>query len=234
MSAIIKRELGAYFTSAIGYVVIAVFFFFAGLFFTGVCLNGDTSSMTYVISNMFVIVLFLIPILTMRLLSEDKKQKTDQALFTAPISLTKIAMGKYLSAVIVYALCLVVFVLEALVIACFTTPDWAVLLCSLLGMFLLGAALIAIGMFISSLTESQVLAAVGGMAVGLAIYMIDQIASLSSITFLNDILKKLSFTTHYQNFTIGVLNITDIVFFLSVCALFVFLTVRVFEKKRWS
>lgn len=234
MTAIMKRELNAYFTSAIGYVVIAVFFFFSGLFFTGVCLSGDNSSMTYVLSNMFVIVIFLIPILTMRLFSEEKKQRTDQALFTAPVSLTQIAIGKFLSATIVFAICMSVFVLQGLVIACFTTPDWAVLLCNILGMFLLGTAVIAIGMFLSSLTESQVLSAVAGFGVALAIYMMDNIASLIPISFIQSFFSGMSFVAHYQNFTIGVINITDIVFFLSVTALFIFFTVRVFEKKRWS
>ena len=98
----------------------------------------------------------------------------------------------------------------------------------------MGCALIAIDMFISSLTESQIVAAVAGFAAGLAIYMIDSIASMIPVDFIKTILNSLSFLTHLQNFSAGLFTISDAVFFLSVIVIFVFLTIRVFEKKRWS
>lgn len=234
MGAIIRRELSSYFSSAIGYIFIAVFHAFAGLYFLGYCLANNSSSLTSVFGSMFNIVLFLIPVLTMRLWSEDKKQKTDQALFTAPVKLLPITLGKYFAALIVFAIGLGITVIFALIISFYVSPDWAVVLDNLLGLFLLGASLIAIGMFISSLTENQVIAAVGGFAIGLFIMLMDSVANMINVTFISNIISSLSFNTHYTNFTVGILNLSDAVFFLSVITVFVFLTVRVFEKRRWS
>ena len=105
---------------------------------------------------------------------------------------------------------------------------------NMIGLFLLGAALIAIGMFISSLTENQVVAAVGSFAVSLFILLTDTLASVVGVDFISAIIEGLSFNGHYTNFTSGILDAVDLIFFLSVSVVFIFLTVRVFEKKRWS
>ncbi len=234
MGAIMKRELGSYFHSATGYIVLGVFTFFSGMFFYFYCLYADSSSMTYVFSNMLMIVLFLVPIITMKSFSEEKRQKTDQALLTAPVSLTGIVMGKFFGAFLLYAICNSVFLLYAFIIMLFTTPDWAVILCTVLGMLLMGAALIAIGIFISAMTESQVIAAVLSIGAGLLIYMIDSLANLVGVDFITNILNAISFNRNFSNFTYGVLDLANTVFFLSITAVFLFLTVRVFEKRRWS
>lgn len=234
MGAILKRELGAFFNSAIAYVVMAVFFFFSGVFFYGVCLSSDSANLSYVYSNMFVIILFLTPIITMKSFSEEKRQKTDQALLTSPSNLFQIVMGKFLGAFILYAICCVIFIVYALVISFFTTPDWAVILCTTIGVLLLGGTLIAIDIFISSLTESQVISAVAGFAVGIVIYMMDFLISYIPFDWLSSALEGINFLNYYKNFTYGILNLSDVVFFLSISGLFIFLTIRVFEKKRWS
>ncbi len=234
MGAILKRELSAYFNSAIAYVVMAVYFFFSGYFFYAICIEGNMSSLSYVYSNMFVIILFVNPIITMKTFAEEKRQKTDQALLTAPASLTEIVLGKFLGAFILFAICCCIFLVYALVISFFTTPDWAVILCTFLGILLLGAALTAINVFISVLTESVIIAAVAGMGIGLLIYMMNTFSNYISINWINEILGKIDFVNYYTNFTYGLLNITDIVFFLSVTGLFLFFTVRVLEKRRWS
>lgn len=234
MSAILKRELSAYFNSAVGYIVMAVFYFFSGLYFYLYCLYYDSASLTYVFSYMFTIILFLIPIITMRSFSEEKRQRTDQALLTSPVSLFDIVMGKFLGAFTLYACCVSIFIVYTFVICFFTTPDWAVIICTLIGILLLGGALIAIDIFISALTESQVIAAIISIAVGLLIYMLDSIASLISVDFISSIFSAISFNSNYSNFTYGILNLSNVVFFVSVIAIFIFLTIRVFEKKRWS
>lgn len=234
MLAILRRELSAYFNSAIGYIVMAVFYFFSGMYFHVYCLYYGSASLTYVFSNMFMIILFLIPIITMKSFSEEKRQKTDQALLTAPVNLFEIVMGKFLGAFTLYACCVAIFLVYALVIAFFTSPQWAVVLCTVFGMLLLGGALIAIDIFISALTESQVIAAVISIGVGLLIYMLDSLASLSQSEFLTSIINAISFNGNFSNFTFGILDLSNIVFFVSVIAIFVFLTIRVFEKKRWS
>ena len=234
MSAILKRELNAYFSSATAYVVMAVFFFFSGLFFNYYCISANSSSLSYVFGNMFYIVLFLIPIITMKTFAEEKKQKSDQALLTAPTSLTEIVLGKFMGAFILYFICCCIFLVYALVISFFPTPEWSVIICTFIGMLLLGAALIAINVFISVLTESMVIAAVIGMGAGLVISMTNYLVSLIPVEWIKNIINKINFLSYYENFTYGILSIVDVVFFLSVTALFLFFTVRVLDKRRWS
>ena len=233
MGAIIKRELSAYFSSAIGYIFLAVYYVFSGFFFQAT-LASNTGNMSMIFGNMFTIILFLTPILTMRLWSEEKKQKTDQALFTAPVKLLPVTLGKYFAALIVFVISLAINLVYAIVISAFTTPDWAVIMGNMLGLFLLGAALIAIGMFISALTENQVIAAVGGFGVAFFVMLMDALPSFIPGDFFQKLITSISFNGHYSDFSYGILKLTDVVFFLSVIVLFVFLTVRVFEKKRWS
>lgn len=234
MGAIIKRELSSYFNSAIGYIVLAVFYFFSGLFFYMYCLLSNTTSMSYVFLSMLMIVILVIPIITMKSFSEERKQKTDQALLTAPVSLTEMVMGKFLGAFLLYVICNAIYLLYAFIIACYASPDWAVFLTTMLGMLLMGGALIAIDLFISALTESQVIAAVISIGVGLLIYMLDSLSNIISVDWINAILHNLSFDAHFTNFINGIINLTSVVFFLSVIAVFLFLCVRVFEKRRWS
>ena len=125
MGAILKRELGAYFSSATAYVVMAVYFFFSGLFFNFYCISANSSSLSYVYGNMFYIILFLIPIITMKTFAEEKKQKSDQALLTAPTSLTEIVLGKFLGAFCLYAICCCIFLVYAVVISFFASPEWS-------------------------------------------------------------------------------------------------------------
>lgn len=234
MSAIIKRELNSYFNSAIGYIVLAVFTFFSGLFFYMYCLLSNTTSMSYLFLSMLMIVIMVIPIITMKSFSEERKQKTDQALLTAPISLTEMVVGKFLGAFLLYCICNAVYILYAFILSIYASPDWAVFFTTLLGMLLMGGALIAIDLFISALTESQVIAAVLSIGVGLLIYMLDSLSNLISAEWFVSILNNISFDGHFTNFINGIINLTSVVYFLSVIAVFLFLCIRVFEKRRWS
>lgn len=234
MSAIIKRELSSYFNSAIGYIVLAVFYFFSGLFFYMYCLLSNTTSMSYVFLSMLMIVMLVIPIITMKSFSEERKQKTDQALLTAPISLTEMVLGKFFGAFLLYCICNAIYILYAIILSFYATPDWAVFLTTMLGMLLMGGALIAIDMFISALTESQVIAAVVSIGIGLLIYMLDSLSNVFNVDWMTTLFHNISFDAHFTNFINGIINLTSVVFFLSVIAIFLFLCVRVFEKRRWS
>lgn len=234
MSAIYKRELNAYFTSPIAYVVYAVAALFGGMFFMGTVLTPDTTDMTYVFLNMTSVVIILIPILTMRLFSEEKNKKTEQGLLTAPVNLFQIVMGKYLAAVTVYAIMLVLFVIYGIIISFFAAPSWITIISNIIGLLLFGMALISIGTFVSSLTESQIVAAIISIGVGLLISYMDSLASSINIDFIKTILSAISFTTPYQNFAVGIIKLSDVVFFLSVPVLFNFLTIRVLERRRWN
>ncbi|MBS7175222.1 ABC-type transport system involved in multi-copper enzyme maturation%2C permease component [uncultured Ruminococcus sp.] len=233
MSAILRREFATYFRAPLGYIYLAIFYFFGGQFFSSV-LYSMTNDISIIFSSMFSIMLFTIPLLTMRLMSEDKRLKTDQALLTAPVSLNGIVWGKFLAAFALFGIGIAITVIYFLILSAMASPQWNIFFGNLLGIILLGAALISIGMFISSLTESQMIAAIGGFAAMFFIFLIDSIASLIPISWLGDAIKQLSFTTRYNDFTSGILDFTHILFFLSVVVIFNFLTVRILERKRWS
>lgn len=235
MLAILKRELNSYFTSPIGYVFLAVFYFFSGMFFYTV-LYSNTTDITYVFDSLFTVLLFIVPLLTMRLLSEEKKQKTDQLLLTSPVSLTGLVAGKFLAAVVMYSIAVGITVVYSIILAGFASPEWMVVIGNIFGALLFGAALISIGLFISSLTENQMIAAVGTFAVMMFIMMMDSLSSLlpAGFAFVGKFLAKLSFMSRYDELVSGVLNIGTILFFASVAVIFNFLTIRVLEKKRWD
>lgn len=180
------------------------------------------------------IVLFILPILTMRLFSEEKKQRTDQILLTSPVSVWKIVLGKFIAADIIFLCCMAIYIPMVLVVNYFAAPNWGMIVCNLIGMFLLASAIIAIGIFISSLTESQIVAAVAGIATALFISMMDTFSSAIQIEFIQNLINSLSFMTRYQDFYSGLLSLADVVFYLSVVGLFLFFTTRVIDRKRYS
>ncbi|MDR2932914.1 MAG: ABC transporter permease subunit [Oscillospiraceae bacterium] len=229
-----RRELLAYFSSPIGYIYLAVYYVFSGFYFFAGTLYANTTDLSYVFGNMFTIVLFLIPILTMRLFSEDNKHKTDQALLTAPINLSALVMGKFLAGAVVFLLGLSITLVYGVIVAVFAPPNWALIWGNFVALLLLGMALIAIGMFISSMTENQVIAAVGAFAVALGLLLFDSLQGLFSSPFWSKVVSGLSFFNRYNDFTVGIFDFSSIVFFLSVSAIFIFLTIRVLEKRRWG
>lgn len=209
-------------------------FFFSGLYFYTTCLYTKTSDMYYVFQSMFLVIMFVIPLFTMKLFSEERKQKTDQALLTSPISITRIVIGKYFSAIAMFAICLLIFVVFEIILAFIATPSVGVIFGNILGLLLLGSSLISIGIFVSSLTESQAVAALVTFAIEFVINILDSFASTVSNDFLKNLLLAFSFRTRYNNFALGLINLADMIFYLSVTALFLFLTIRVIDKRRWS
>ncbi len=232
MRAILKRETNAYFDTPLGYVFLAVYYLFAGFFFFNYNLYSNSTDMRSLFSIMFTVTLFLIPILTMRLMSEDRRAHTDQLLMMAPVSTLSIVMGKMLAAVIVYLAALSITLIQAVVLSTFAAVEWSVVIGHFLGLLLLGMALISVGMFISALTENQIIAAIGGFCVGFFLMLLDSLASMISNSVLAGFVSDLSFQTHYQNFTLGIFDFSDVIFYLSITALFVFFTCCAFEKRR--
>ncbi len=233
MSAVFKREFKTYFTSPIGYVYLAVCFFFQALDFISLYSSGYPY-LQYLFSNGFTIVLFTTPLLTMRLVSEDKKNKTDQLLFTAPVSITGVVLGKFFAAVCVFALSHALTFIFQLIMAANANVDWMIYISNVLGVVLLGMALIALGVFISSLTESQIVAAIISFAAALLLIYLDTIAEMTKMAFVITVAEAISFMGRYSAFVEGVLDYANMVFFLSFAALFIFLSVRVLDRKRWA
>ncbi len=234
MTAIYKREMRSYLTSPVGYVFLAVFYAISGYYFFATSLVGNTPDMSYVFSNLFSIVIFLVPMLTMRLFSEERRQKTEQALFTAPVRFTGIVMGKFLACLTMYLMGMGITLVYFLVLCAFRIPDAAVFFGNFLGLGLLGVALCAIGIFISSLTESQVIAAVGSLAIGLLLLFSNSFTPVVSNQLVSKLILNCSFYEHYLDFTRGLLNLADLTFFVSITGLFLFLTVRHLERRRIS
>ena len=234
MRAILKREFCAYFQSPLGFVFIAVMYFFTAYYFFTYNLYNNTTDMSALFDQLFSVVLFLVPVLTMRLMSEDKRARTDQLLLTAPVSRIGIVFGKYLSAFCVYLIAISATVLAALVLSAYAAPDWPVVIGNVVGLVLLGASLIAICMFLSSLTESQVIAAVCGFAASLFLVLVDALVYVVSGDFFRQLFSYMSFNGRYNGFTIGIIDFSNVLFFLSIAALFVLLTALVLERRRWS
>lgn len=233
MSAIFKREFKAYFTSPVGYVVMALFLIFSGYFFSYMYSAGYPY-VSFVFSQMFTIIMFVVPILTMRLMSDDKRQKTDQALLTAPVKLSSIVLGKFFAALTFFLIGFAETFIFQIIIATKVTPDWATFFGNVIGIVLFGSALISIGIFISSLTESQVVAALGSFAVSLVLILMDTFAEILNIGWVTAVVEWISFGGRYTTFTEGIFDFANAIFFLSFTALFLFLTVRVLERKRYS
>ena len=234
MGAIFRREFGAYFTSSIAYIFLAVFWIFSGYFFFAGCLAPATTDLSRMFQSMFLIIIFLIPILTMRLFSEEKKQKTEQGLLTAPVSLGEIVFGKYFAALALYTIALLMPFVYALILSHYGVVEWGIVFANFLALFLLGGAFIAVGELVSALTENQIAAAVMSFIALMFLYMIDVINNYISISAVNTVLEKLSFYRKYYAITCGLFNVSTIVFYVSVAVIFNYRTIRVFERRRWS
>ena len=234
MKAIYKRELRSYFNSMTGYIFIAVVIAFTGVYFMAVNLYGGYPYFSEALMSALSVFMFAIPVLTMRSLADERRSRTDQLLLTAPVSLTRIVLGKYLAMVTVLAIPVALFCLCPVIIMLngtgYPVSDYA----SLFAFFLIGCVFIAIGMFISSLTESQLVAAIVTVVVDVALLLVDSLASLMPTASLQNLIMGLSMADHYGNFTMGILDFADAFFFLSIIALFIFLTSRVLEKRRWG
>jgi ABC-2 type transport system permease protein len=233
MLAVFRRELRSYFYSPLGYIFLAFMFFFGGVYFSYV-ISQNSTRIEFVFSALFTIVIILIPLLTMRLLSEEKKQKTDQLLLTAPINISGIVLGKYLAAFVMYLIGLSSTIVYVIIIATFTKPNWNIFLGNFLGLALVGGAILAIGLFISALTESQMIAAIASYGIVLFILSFDALADKVPIAFVSKFMSYLSMNSRYNDFVNGILDISHVIFFISFIVVFNFLTVRALEKKRWS
>ena len=234
MGAIFRRELGSFFSSSIAYVFLASFYLVSGYFFCNLTLGNASSDMSGMFSSLLLIIVVLIPILTMKSFSEEKRQKTDQGLLTAPVSLGGIVLGKYFAVVVMYIMGISIVFLYALILSYFGDVAWNMVVANYFALLLLGCAFISVGMMISSLTENQIVAAVISFFALLFMYLLDVIASYVKVDFLADALNSLSYFNKFYEFTCGLFNLTSVLYYISTAVIFNFLTIRIFEKRRWS
>jgi len=234
MTAVFKRELRAYFLSPIGYVFLGFFLLLSGYFFAASNLLSGYAYINGVFGNLTIVLMIVVPILTMRLLSEERKTKTDQLLLTSPVSLTGVVVGKYLAALSVLIIALLITCIYPIILFVFSKPAIGEILGTYIGFFLMGAAFISVGLFVSSLTESQVTSAMASFGTLLLLYVADWIVPSIQNQTIAKAIEWFSVLNRFQDFTMGILSLEHIVYYISFIAVFVFLTIRVLEKRRWS
>ena len=234
MSAIYKRDLRSYFTSPVGYVFVAAFLFVMNLVFFIMNMLSGQNRLTTCYTIMLYAMMVLVPILTMRTFSEDYKQKTDQLLLTAPVRPVGIVMGKFLAAYTVFVITLALMLVQVIIIAAMSTPNAAIIIGNNIALLSAAAVYIAIGCFISSLTENQLVANIATLAINVTLFLLDYAYDLVNVGWIKQILYWISIYRRFNTFYVGVFSVADFVFYLCVSAVFLFLTVRVLEKKRWS
>lgn len=239
MLSILKREFSSYFTSPLGYVFLAVFYGFSGLFLWMNCLVQGSADMSGVFMMMFFIIVILIPVLTMRTMADDKRQKTDQLTLTSPVSLFGLVGGKFLAAFFVFLCAAAVLLIYALFIAGAVSGTgnafaWQSFWGNFIGLILMGGVFISVGIFISNLTENQMIAAIGSIGANIALCMFDIISAYIPVDAVKNVLSALTIFNKYSEFTYGLFSVKNILFFMSIITVFLFLTMRTTERRRWS
>lgn len=234
MLAIAKREIRAFFSSPIGYVCVAVIVALYGFFYYQALCYRSTDYLTNVFSTMTSFSQFIIPIITMRSFSEDRKNKTDQALLTAPVSVMGIVVGKFIACFTVYFVALTLTLVPVVLMSTFSNPPWGIVIGNYIASLLCGAAMMSIGILISSYTTSQIIAAIGTLVAVMLLTMIDSLVAVVNVSFVQQIIRWISFNNRYYTFTQGVFDIPAVVYFISLCVVFLFLTARKVESRRWN
>lgn len=244
MKAIYQRELRAYFKTPVGYIFLSAFIFFASLLFVLINLQGQNTNMMGFFSNVGMVFVFVVPVLTMRLFSEERKSKTDQLLLTAPVRITEIVFGKFLAAATVLLIGVLATMLFVPIMELYGEPLIAQTVIGYLGLFLIGLFFVALGMFMSSLTESQVIAAVSTLAIIFFLWVFGglsfRFSEIITGTFgfigksLDWLMNFISIQNRLYDFNLGTLNIVPVFYFVSLAGLFIFLTIRVIERRRWK
>ena len=235
MLAIYKREMRSYFTGAIGYAFLVIYLVAAGLLFSYTTLFSMSADVTTFFTLMLIFSAVMLPILTMKSFSEERKTKTEQLVLTAPVSIISMVAGKFLAAYSMFAMAHVFTSLYCLLLLPYGNLKAAVMLGNVLALLLVGMVFVSIGLFVSSLTENQLAAAVGTIAIILLLLAVG-LAGLFLPTsyWLRFVLDGISIFTRFQSFTAGYFDIASVVYYLSVSAIFLYLTVRIYDRRRYN
>ncbi len=234
MFAVYKRDLCAFYKTPLGYVFTGILVLIMNLAFYFMNVQTNSSNVKPIFYLLLIGMAFLAPILTMRLLSEEKKTKTDQLLYTAPIRMTDIVVGKYLAALSVFLISLVGTFMIPLILAAYSVAEpWAIF-GNYVALTFAASSFIAIGLFISSLTENQLISALLSWAVLIGLFLVDSLVATIEVTAVKTVVGWLSIYSRYDRFTYGLFDLSDIVYYISVSAVFVYLTVRILDKRRYA
>ena len=233
MRAIWKRELQAYFFTPVGYVFMGVFLLLSSAMFYTTIMQNRSSDLPTFIGLMSYLWMLLCPVLTMRLLAEERQKRTDQLLLTSPVSLPAVVLGKYLAAVTLMLVTVLLTGLFVLIVAIYGAVYPAELLVSYLGFVLQGCAFIALDLFLSGCAGNQVTAAVMAFGANLLLWMLDLLENAVSIAFVKEIISFLSLYTRSEPFLMGQLSFAGVGYFLSFAAAFIALTIHMLDSRRY-
>ena len=247
--AIAQRELNAYFSSPIAYVLIGFFALLFGWFFyvplayfeqqsMQMCMNPTQALninqmlINPTFMNTTVIFLFLFPLITMRTYSEEKRSGTIELLLTSPVTDVQIIMGKFVGALLLYCAMLAVTLIHMAILFIFGDPEWKPIATGYLGLLLMGGCFLSLGLFISSLTKNQIVAAMATFAVFLMLWVISWISTFVGPTT-QTVLQYLSLTEHFDDFAKGIIDTKHVIYYLSFMAFGLFLTAKSVDSERW-
>ncbi len=232
MTVIAQKELRAYFTTPVAYVVIAAFLALMGFFFWLIVSYTREASLRGVFANMAVTMVFIAPALTMRLLAEEQRSGTIELLLTLPVRDWQVVLGKFLASMTVFALMLGLTLYYPLLMLWLGNPDRGPIVSGYVGLFLLGGSCLSIGLFASSLSRNQVVAALVGFGAMLILWLIDVAGGLFGSP-VSDVVVYMSMSQHYFDFVKGIISTKDVAFYLGLTSAFLFLSVQVLQLRRW-
>ena len=230
LGILLGKELRALFSSAVAYAMVAVFLGLLGYTFTTFLFLSKTATLLHVFFQTSVLFLLMVPVLTMRLFAEERKTGTLELLLTSPAREIEIVLAKFLASMTVVGLMLGLSVTYAVVLGIYGTPDWGPIYAGYLGLVLLGAALVALGLLVSSLTANQLVAAIASLGLFLLLWMIDTLGYLLPEPF-DTLAVNLSLLAHFTPFATGSLFLSDLGFFVSVTLAALFLSVRALARR---
>ena len=229
-AALLRKEEMALFTSPIAYVVLSVFLIIMGYTFTLTLFMSHTPTLVHVFFQMYVLFLLTIPIVTMRLVAEERRLRTLEILLTSPVTEAAVVLAKYLASLSLVALMLLLSSAYAITLAIFGAPDWGPIVSGYIGLFLLGAALVGVGLMTSSLVGNQLIAALLSLSLFLLLWIIDHFGWILPDPF-NALCVNLSLLVHFTPFATGSVFLSDAGYFVSVALLALFFSVRALARR---
>jgi len=237
--AIFMKELKSYFVSPMGYFVVAAFFCLNSLMFYIFMSEpewramGSMRLMRALLTNECFILLLVVPAMTMRLFAEEKKSGTIELLMTCPLRDSEVVLGKYLAALSLFAMMLLLCLIHPFILSRVSDPHWPTILSGYLGFFLLGSAFISMGTFTSSLTRSQLIAALFCFGILLVLWIVGWIANLAQQPQIKEVFKGLSVLSPFESFTKGIISLENILYYISFVFYCLYLTVKSVQAKKW-
>ncbi len=231
--ALFRREINAYFLSPIAYIVLAVFLIYTGFFFSDSLYENKLVTLRFNVMYIQFILPFLIPVITMRLFSEESKSGTIETLMTAPVTDFEVVLGKFLAAFGLYNVMIFSTLIYVLFLSWVGKPDYGSIITSYIGLVLMGSVFTSVGLLTSAVTKNQIVSAVIGIVGLLFLMIIGFVDNIAGEGFISDCLKYIGTYGHWETFTKGLIDTRDVIYYISLTALLLFITIRVVESRKW-